>query len=443
MTDDAGWTDIVAPGGALAFLALPQPAAGGGRAFIPKPGYEGGYHFDDFVKENKPWRKFARGVGWIWFALALYELYRRLEPDVPTGGRMFGSGWTLCCRRSTNPVPAGYPIYAIKNLGGVGTVCTGFNCNHPGPVVLLSTTEVVQSTTKFYTVRTDAVPDGNGFVMDEWRRPAAARVWPHGGRLFRGHGTPASLSEALADPGGALNPNVARAVPLSFKNGLQPALAPGDAPFLDPALDLAPNSWESDDGVIVRGPALRVTVTPGVGTPIAPGPAPGTRPGPPPRPAPVPTPQPGPGTVPAPGTGGCGSVVRSWPTHPRQPPKKNQKERKVKSRGLRLFDIISEAGDAIDCFYKALPKATRNKWDKKQSRYSKMAENVGQFGLGGADYKSQALYHNWDAVDLGAALQCLVTNEIEDRIIGKIAAKSRGTAFGVSQTFRNLKNWKG
>ena len=372
-------------------------------------------------------RKIPKGAGWLGAAILLYELYEHVNPDEPTGKRWFGPGWTLCCRRSTNPVPAGYPMGAVKNIGGVA--CSGFNCNHPGAVLLLGQTQGSVTTRNFYDTRTEAIPDGMGFVVEEWVRPSNALVWPKGGRLFRGHDTPASLDEALADPGGALNPNVARILG-SAAQLANPILTPGDAPWADPWMDPANRPLEDDLGVTITSPAIRVTVTPATAPAPAEAPAPGASPSPP---------APSPGASPAPGTGGGGSVVVSTPSHPRQPPTKKTKERKVKSRGLRAFDIISEAGDAIDCFYKALPKNVRKKWDKKQSRASKMGENFGQYGFGGADYKTPALYHNWDKVDLAAALQCLVTNEIEDRIIGKIAAKSRGTAFGVSQTFRGLK----
>lgn len=111
----------------------------------------------------------------------------------------------------------------------------------------------------------------------------------------------------------------------------------------------------------------------------------------------------------------------------------------MKSRGLRLFDVISEGGDAIGAVYDALPKDIRKKWDKKQTRASKFSENWGQFGFGGADYKLKALYYNWDKVDLPKAIQNLVSNEIEDRIIGKTAGMGRGAAFGVSEVFRGAK----
>lgn len=418
------WLDIDVPPWALGFLAPGIPVDTPAKL---KP-----------LAKIPPWLK---GAGWIGAGIIAIDILEDLpwgDMFHPWGGRHFGKGWTVCCTRTAPPVPSGYPLRAIKDLGA--PPCNIVSCNHPGALLFLGTTLTDPSARHFYDARVNAMPDGNGFIVGEYVRAVAAPVIPRPYGYFLGHGTTA---REFADPAAAVNPNVSRRLGGNAQSPFAPDIyVPDGAPVADPA----PDFMEGVPHELWPSPAIRITVRPVV----APAPSVGR---PVPRPIGADAPVTGPGTDPGtdpghsvPDPGGSappGTVTRTWPSHPRQRPPRRTKERKVKSRALRFFDLVSEAGDAVDCFYKALPKATRKKWDKKQSRSSKMGENFGQYGFGGADYKLPALYHNWDAVDLRKAMTCLVTNEIEDRIIGKIAAKSRGTAFGVSQTFRNLKNWKG
>ena len=407
------WQDIDVPEEALAFLA---PGAGAVPAEKLKP-----------ITTKLP--KLVRGAGWVGAAVLLYELYRYLEPDLAVGGPWTPPGGTVCCARPGS-VGAAYSKQIIQ----AGSCA--FNCNHVGELQFFPL--IVRdplATTVFYGQVKPS--DNRGFIMKTVVFPAGRAPWPQAGRLFLGHGT--TLRE-LADPAG--NPNIARALPPGVQRVAQPELAPSDPPWLDPWLDPGTQPLKDDFGEAIKGPAVRFHVR--TGTSVRPGLRPGTgrpvqkpSPGAGPAPAPSPAPNPSPGQ---PGTGGgSGSVTRTWPKNPRKRPDKRTKERKVKSRGLKFFDIISEAGDAIDCFYKSLPKNVRKKWDAKQTRASKHFENAGQYGIGGADYKTPALWNNWEKVDLQKAIQCLVTNEIEDRIIGKIAGQSRATAFGVSEAFRSVK----
>lgn len=135
----------------------------------------------------------------------------------------------------------------------------------------------------------------------------------------------------------------------------------------------------------------------------------------------------------APGTGG--KATYNLPPQNPSPPKRNERERKVKTPyGVAIFrvlDLISEGADAIGAFYDALPAATQKKW-KCNDQIG--GPNVGnflagpgsQYGVAGAKCKAEALWHNWNKVNIPKAIQNLIENEIEDRILGKaFAARDR------------------
>ncbi len=119
-----------------------------------------------------------------------------------------------------------------------------------------------------------------------------------------------------------------------------------------------------------------------------------------------------------------------------QPAEPNVKERKGKAGqlGAALFkalDVISEGSEVVDAFYQALPQSTRTEWGRRNPK--KREDNQGQYGLGGAEWKGQALYHNWHKVDFGKAIKNVLANELEDRLYGA-AHKARGDL-----TFRGRK----
>lgn len=91
---------------------------------------------------------------------------------------------------------------------------------------------------------------------------------------------------------------------------------------------------------------------------------------------------------------------------------------------LGVVDVISESTEVVDCFYKALPDATKKRWDaigkkiEKDPSRGPYLDQAGQYGINGADWKSRALWHNWHNVDFSAAMKCVAVNEIEDRLYG-------------------------
>lgn len=113
--------------------------------------------------------------------------------------------------------------------------------------------------------------------------------------------------------------------------------------------------------------------------------------------------------------------------HTRQPPRGRNKERKARSRsaaiGIALFralDWISEAAEVVDALYDALPKDVKARWGRDRDGRG-FIDQAGQYGIDGADWKLQALYHNWHKVDVPQAIKNIVKNGVEDKVIGGIS----------------------
>lgn len=150
-----------------------------------------------------------------------------------------------------------------------------------------------------------------------------------------------------------------------------------------------------------------------------------------------PAPRPEPGAAPAPRArlvARPGQPLARMPLAPRnpRPPSRGEKEKKVRTRGgvalFRFLDFVSETSDVIDAFWQALPDDTRKKWkcDKplKGGIVGSNAVSGGgsQYGIAGAECKLEALWHNWHKLDAVKAVGNLLTNEIEDRILGRAYA---------------------
>lgn len=123
-----------------------------------------------------------------------------------------------------------------------------------------------------------------------------------------------------------------------------------------------------------------------------------------------------------------GSIHKSTNVRNRPPPK-GSKEKKFLSRSARIgiaifkaFDRVSEAAEVVDSFFEALPQDIQDQYTKAHKKRG-LADTAGQFGLGGADWKLQALYKHWDKVNIPNALINVLFNEFEDQIIGKKAAQ--------------------
>ncbi len=115
------------------------------------------------------------------------------------------------------------------------------------------------------------------------------------------------------------------------------------------------------------------------------------------------------------------------------PPPKGTKE--VKTKGLKiavavagLLDRISEGAEVIDAIYQALPKDVRKRWEKGRD-LDRQGDAMGQYGIAGADWKFQAIWHNVLKIDPNKALKNILLNELSDKLYGA-AHKARGDLTG-------------
>lgn len=125
----------------------------------------------------------------------------------------------------------------------------------------------------------------------------------------------------------------------------------------------------------------------------------------------------------------------------RAPAAAGEKERKVMPRSraiglalVRALDRLSESAEVVDSFYQALPADVRKRWEKgRGAHWAKvngkwkwvglnrgLADQAGQYGIDGADWKLEALWHNWHKVDYAQAIENVAKNELEDRVYGGI-----------------------
>jgi hypothetical protein len=114
-------------------------------------------------------------------------------------------------------------------------------------------------------------------------------------------------------------------------------------------------------------------------------------------------------------------------------PPKGTKE--VKTKGLKiavavagLLDRISEGAEVIDAIYQALPAHVRKRWEKGRD-LDRQGDQLGQYGIAGADWKVQAIWHNVLQIDANKALKNILLNELSDKLYGA-AHKARGDLTG-------------
>lgn len=101
------------------------------------------------------------------------------------------------------------------------------------------------------------------------------------------------------------------------------------------------------------------------------------------------------------------------------PPKKGTRERKMKGplqTIMNALDIVSEASEFVGAFYDALPDRTKYEWEQKSRG---LLDNAGQYGIDGADWKLNALWHNWHKVDIEQAIKNVIANEFQDKVLGQ------------------------
>lgn len=314
------------------------------------------------------------------FALDLIEDQMRLPAPVPR--QPPGTYWRLCC--GPTPTWRGYAYYLYQSVGAPAcSICgltgqalpvTGYWGSSPWPessprgVFMLSRPQPLEGT-------------GHYRVHAAWEllNPPADVLNPAG--------VPALFRNTIL-PEAVLNPNWLREqpgnLPVVPRPVSPPAFNPNDAfEVYNGLLPKAPPRLSSGDPV----PWIAA---------VSPPPPPGQKP---PRPF-----------LPRPAG--------------RRPPGRKEKQRKIMSRAQRIslaivraIDNISEKAEIIDAFFRALPEETQRRWSKGRKSRGPI-DQFGQYGIDGADWKLQALWHNWHKVDMAKAVKNVAKNALEDQLIG-------------------------
>lgn len=138
----------------------------------------------------------------------------------------------------------------------------------------------------------------------------------------------------------------------------------------------------------------------------------------------------GPGSGPSPNEGPTQQptvpepVVSAPPRQP-EPPPPNTSETKIRNvkKALGMLDTVSELSEIVDAMFDALPPLTKYRWKQRARRlYGNrgLLDNAGQYGIDGADWKLQAIWRNWDALDASDAWKNIARNVLNDLLHGKV-----------------------
>lgn len=107
-----------------------------------------------------------------------------------------------------------------------------------------------------------------------------------------------------------------------------------------------------------------------------------------------------------------------FPTR-KEPPGPREKEQKGLTKFaagvFAIVDAASEYAEVVDAFFGALPDDVQKRWERNSRGF---IDQAGQYGIDGADWKLNALYHNWHRLDLNKVVENLIHNFVEDRLIG-------------------------
>lgn len=113
------------------------------------------------------------------------------------------------------------------------------------------------------------------------------------------------------------------------------------------------------------------------------------------------------------------------PQHKWKDPGKKEKKANVWRLGStgvgKVFNKVTETGDAIDAIWNALPdKFKKREMAKRHGKPPKMLDKLGQ------------IVGNWDQIDAGEAVGNLIENEVKDRAIGAVGKQLQkpGKAMG-------------
>lgn len=349
-------------------------------------------------------------------ALALLDLYD-LVKTVVSPSKAYrpnpGNGWVKCWGDCAQNLPN----HSMSGIGACNlpSAClSGQNVGAAAPVGVLPPPNNVTSWTLIYKywvpnlnawkgqlhsfyrrTRTGTQVDPVMVPQTEWNVPISPEVNPN------------LLRHAPSLPGydPAPRPRFRRGVggPLIGPDGL-----PVDPVELSPdevsrrIEELGRNSWE------VASPVIR----PGVPVNPRPGQPPDATPGPgaPPDTKPVDPP-----------------AKRKPQLHKRRKPPRREKQKKVRGPIFWFFaiaDAMSESAEVVDALYEALPEDVKKRWERDRKisnadagRHA-LIDQAGQYGIDGADWKAQAVFHNFHKIDGAEALRNIIANQVEDKLIG-------------------------
>lgn len=131
--------------------------------------------------------------------------------------------------------------------------------------------------------------------------------------------------------------------------------------------------------------------------------------------------------------------------------RRDEKERKTISRDRKFLiwlfqalDNISEGSEVVDCVFSALPQKTQNRWAKGRPNPNGLTifGNAGQYGTDGAEWKGQAVFHNFQDVDVDAAMKCIIINHFEDKLYGGIHQRLPvNTGNALNNSMMELADW--
>ena len=136
--------------------------------------------------------------------------------------------------------------------------------------------------------------------------------------------------------------------------------------------------------------------------------------------------------------------VRPIRARKRMPPRSREDEGKTFSGSKRIMtgffkalDVTSEASEVIDAIYGGLPPETKKKWGCNRSNFG--IDQAGQYGIDNADCKAKALFHNWHKVDWSIAVENVIKNALEDKVLGAIhRGLPRNTGSALDPSFQEL-----
>ena len=109
--------------------------------------------------------------------------------------------------------------------------------------------------------------------------------------------------------------------------------------------------------------------------------------------------------------------------HYKRPPGSNEREKKTKKNPGAFYRILNgivgfagEAGDLVGAVYDALPKS-ETRWKGRDGKWRDRDY--------GPIEKAQRIYNNLDKLDVDKAIENIIANEAEDRLIGGLASGAR------------------